>query len=245
VGAVLLVCLLTSVAACGGGTPGAGDDEGTMPDRTPRGWLEVDAVGAEPSEFIVLAGHWIVQRDGEGAFLRLDGSNSKIGAPPSRLPVKAAILFPDSAEAFEAQVLRGLQFAYGVQPDVRSFTDGEIEVDFRLVGGVSDQFAGILFGLNEDGNHYAYRYNTKDGDTALWRVVDGERQRIHHGGTHVVVPMNEWRTLRLRIAGADVTGWLNDTQTLQFTLPAAPAGRIGLWSKPDVVTDYRNFRAVR
>jgi len=226
---VLGVLAVVTVAAC---------------SSTPGVWLTGEPIGAEPSSFVVLAGNWKVQDDGGTPILSLDGSAWQPGTAPRDLSSKAMALFPRSAETFGTRVLKGLQFAYGVERSVPTFGDGEIQVDFRLIAGASDQFAGILFGLNDDGNHYAYRYNTKDGDTALWRVVDGERQRIHHGGVHLEIPMGEWRTLRMRVQGAEITGWVNDTQTLQFTLPEPPRGRVGLWSKADAVTDYRNFQAV-
>jgi sulfoxide reductase heme-binding subunit YedZ len=230
--AAIAVLLLSGVAtACGGAS------------NTP--WLSNDPVGGEPSSFVVLAGNWTVaapEADAAGSrLLRLDGSTWKTGTTPANLSSKAMALYPRAAESFGVRVLGGLQFAYGVQRSVDHFADGEIQVEFRLIGGASDQFAGILFGLNVDGDHYAYRYNTKDGDTALWRVVNGERQRIHHGGVHLTVPMGEWRTLRMRVKGAEITGWVDDVQTLQFMLPDAPSGKVGLWSKPDAVTDYRNF----
>lgn len=202
-----------------------------------------DPVGAEPTNFVVLAGNWTVRAEDDARVLRVDGANWKVGTPPASLSDKAAALFPASAAAFEKRVLAGLQFPYGVIRGVPSFADGELQVDFKLVGGASDQFASLLFGLNEDGNHYAYRYNTKDGDTALWKVVDGQRERVHHGGVHVEVPLGEWRTLRLRIAGTQLTGWVNDIEALKFTLPAPVTGRVGLWSKADSVTDYRRFIA--
>ena len=227
--AVLAIAAVLGTAAC---------------SSAPAVWLDGEPIGAEPSSFVVLAGKWTVGEESGTPILSLDGSTWKTGTAPRDLSSKAMALFPRSAETFGTRVLGGLQFAYGVERSVGQFADGEIQVDFRLIGGASDQFAGILFGLKDDGNHYAYRYNTKDGDTALWRVVDGERQRIHHGGVHLEIPMGEWRTLRMRVQGASITGWVNDLQTLQFTLPEAPTGRVGLWSKPDAVTDYRNFKAV-
>ena len=220
------------VAAACGATP------------APGGWLSGD-VGGEPTEFVVLAGDWTIGEEAEERVLRLNGSQWKPGTPPRNLDAKAAMLFPADAAAFAARVQAGLQFPYGVSQSVDTFSDGEIQVDFKLVGGESDQFASILFGLNADGNHHAYRYNTKDGDTALWKVVDGQRERIHHGGVHLEVPLGEWRTLRMRVRGAEITGWVNDTQTLQFTLPAPVTGKIGLWSKADSVTDYRSYRVTR
>ena len=207
-------------------------------------WLGGEQIGAEPSTaFVVLAGNWTVRAEGTDRVLRVDGTEWKVGTPPNGLPAKAAALFPASAAAFEKRVLAGLQFPFGVVPQAGTFADGELQVDFKLVGGVSDQFASLLFGLGDEANHHAFRYNTKDGDTALWKVVDGKRERLHEGGVKIAVPLGEWRTLRLRIAGTQLTGWVDQTQALTFTLPAPITGKVGLWSKPDSVTDYRNFTA--
>lgn len=230
--------LLTSVwclaVACGGANTPA-----------PASWLSGETVGVEPDAFVVLAGNWTVRDEGGERVLRVDGTTWTPGTPPVNLEAKAARLFPGTAATVAERVKAGLLFPYGVEPSVDTFSDGDIQVDFRLVGGVSDQFASILFGLNADGDHYAYRYNTKDGDTALWKVVDGQRERVHHGGVHLEVPLGEWRTLKMRVRGAEITGWVNDTQTLQVTLPAVVSGKIGLWSKADSVTDYRNYRVTR
>lgn len=37
-----------------------------------------------------------------------------------------------------------------------------------MIGGKSDQVAGILFGLSPQGEYYAARYNTKEGNLAIW-----------------------------------------------------------------------------
>lgn len=231
---LLLASVLCVTAACGGTD---------APEASP--WLSGDAVGAEPTSLVVLAGNWTVRDESGERMLRVDGTTWKTGTPPVNLESKATQLFPSSAATFAERVKAGLLFPYAVEPSVDTFSDGEIQVDFRLVGGASDQFASILFGLNADGDHYAYRYNTKDGDTALWKVVNGQRERIHHGGVHLEVPLGEWRTLKMRARGAEITGWVNDTQTLQFTLPAAVSGKVGLWSKADSVTDYRNYRVTQ
>jgi hypothetical protein len=208
--------------------------------QAPTDWLG-GAVGREPSNFVVLAGPWMVAEEAGERILKLDASQWKTGTAPERLSEKARQLFPATAAEFEARVRAGLQFPYGVLSSVERFEGGELQVDFRLVGGASDQFASLLFGLTPDGNHYAFRYNTKDGDTALWKVVDGQRERIHHGGVHIEVPLGEWRTLRMRLDGTQITGWVNETQALTYTFPAPVPGRVGLWSKADSITDYRRY----
>jgi hypothetical protein len=243
----IAIVALTAIACAEKPAPGP-VVEGRVPPPPvaagdPAAWLAADSVGAEPTSFVVLAGNWTVRDDAGEKVLRVDGTDWKTGTPPARLREKAADLFPASAAAFEARVSQGLQFPYGVVKQVGTFGDGQLQVDFKLIGGASDQFASLLFGLTDDSNHYAFRYNTKDGDTALWKVVDGKRERLHHGGIPVAVALGEWRTLRLNIEGTQLTGWVNDTQALTFTLPAPVSGRVGLWSKADSVTDYRRFTA--
>jgi pyruvate,water dikinase len=191
---------------------------------------------------VALAGTWRIGAEDGGRYLRADGAAWVPGTPPANLPMKAALLFPRSAGAFASRVMMGLQFPTAVVADLGTFGDGELAVDFRLIGGETDQYAGLLFGMTDDANHLAFRYNTKDGDAALWRVVDGERERIHHGGIPVTVPLGEWSTLRVRVEGPVLTGWVGDTLALEYTLPSAPAGLVGLWNKADSITDYRNLR---
>jgi hypothetical protein len=247
---IVLALAVASATACASPDPAP---EGVPPVTSPAGstatsaptWLSGDPIGAEPTMFVVLAGSWTIRDDDGQRYLRVDGTEWTTGTPPANLSTKAAALFPDNAETFASRVLAGLQFPTGVYRPIDAFGDGELQVDFRLIGGESDQYASLLFGMTDDANHYAYRYNTKDGDTALWKVVDGERERIHHGGVPITVPLGEWRTLRLRIAGSVLTGWLDDTLALEYTLPAAVSGKVGLWSKADSVTDYRNFQVTR
>ncbi len=228
-----LVLTLMLAVACGAPAP-----EPAPPKAPPAATLSLTSPDA-----VVLAGNWFVHEEAGESLLRVDGSEWKTGTPPVDLTAKARALFPQSAEAFEERVLAGLQFPTVVMQSVETFGDGDLSVDFRLIGGASDQYASLLFGMTPDANHYAYRYNTKDGDAALWKVVDGQRERLHHGGVPISVPLGEWRTLRLRVQGTQLTGWVNDTLALEFTLPAPVRGRIGLWSKADSITDYRNLQA--
>jgi hypothetical protein len=249
---LIFVCLAVACAACGGSEPAPAASSTPTPapaaapavDASGETWLATDFVGQEPSSFVVLAGNWTVREEDGQRMLRVDGTSWKPGTPPEHLGPKAVVLFPGDGPAFAERWAKGLQFPTGVVRDVPTFSDGELAVDFRLIGGESDQYASLMFAMTPDGNHYAYRYNTKDGDAALWRVVNGERERLHHGGIPVAVPLNSWSTLRLRIDGPVLTGWVGDTKALEYTLPAAVSGRIGLWSKADSVTDYRKLRHV-
>lgn len=204
--------------------------------------LSHEGLGGEPSTFVAMAGNWVIAEDEGQKVVMVDGRTWTTGSPPLQLDQKAAQLFPATAAAFASRVSTGLKFPFAVARDVPEFVDGEIAVRFKLVSGESDQFASILFGLQPNADYLAIRYNTKDHDVALWRVKDGERERIHHGGTEVKIPLGEWRQLRLVVKGANVEGYIDERRVLAHTLPQPARGRVGLWAKADSVTAYKDYR---
>ena len=124
---------------------------------------------------------------------------------------------------------------------VDDFTGGVMTVKFQLVGGESDQIAGLVFGLTP-ANEYLYaRYNTKDGNVALWRFVNGDRQRIVEGADHLQLPLGEWHDLRVEVRGAVVRASVNGKLRLEHTLPGPISGRVGFYTKRDSVTAFKDF----
>ena len=223
-------------------TPAAAPAHAAAPATPGAIDLSSEGLGGEPSTFVAMAGNWTIAEDEGQKVLLVDGRTWTTGTPPSQLDQKAALLYPNAAPAFASRVSSGLKFPFAVARAVPDFGSGEVSVRFKLVSGESDQFASILFGLQPNADYLAIRYNTKDHDVALWRVKDGERERIHHGGTEVKIALGEWRQLRLVVNGANVEGFIDDRRVLTHTLPQPPRGRIGLWAKADSVTAYKDFR---
>jgi hypothetical protein len=127
-----------------------------------------------------------------------------------------------------------------------SFTDGTLRVQFKMIGGKSDQNGGIVFGLQPSGDYYFARYNTKDGNVAVWRFANGAREVLAHGEAHKQLPMNEWQELVVVVSegGRKVTGSVSGQGlTVEHVLPAAATGRVGVWTKRDAITVFRNFSA--
>ena len=242
----LFVVVAVSLQACSSDPPPPSAAPPPPPAHTSTANGAVDlgheGLGGEPSTFVALAGNWVIAEDEGHKVVMVDGRTWTTGTPPLQLDQKAALLFPAQASAFAGRVSQGLMFPFAIARDIPEFGDGEIAVRFKLVSGESDQFASILFGLQPNADYLALRYNTKDHDVALWRVKDGERERIHHGGTEVKIPLGEWRQLRLIVKGANVEGYIDDRRVLAHTLPQPPRGRVGLWAKADSVTAYRDYR---
>lgn len=197
------------------------------------------------SETLVpVVGHW-TRGDEGGPTLTVDGETWSGVSTRAEIDARTKPLWAVSTERFLAHATAADAFPLAVASDVSRFSSGTVSVQFKMLGGRSDQNAGIVFGLvPSEMDYYFVRYNTKDGDVALWRYSDGKRAVIAHGEpAPAKLPLNVWHTLTLRVDDRQVTVAANDSITLTHELRGSVFGRAGLWTKRDAVTAFRNFQA--
>lgn len=201
---------------------------------------------ASAETLVPVVGHWTRGDDG-GPTLTVDGEAWSGTTTRTEVEARTRPLWAITSERFVRHATAADAFPLAIASDVSGFSNGTVSVQFKMLGGKSDQNAGIVFGLDpSELSYYFVRYNTKDGDVALWRYSDGKRAVIAHGEPAAAkLPLGVWHTLVLRVDGTRVTVTANDTIPLSHELPVAPSGRIGLWTKRDAVTVFRHFRASR
>lgn len=124
---------------------------------------------------------------------------------------------------------------------VDNFTEGVLSTKFKLVAGASDQIAGLVFGLTPKNEYFYARYNTKDGNIALWQFVDGDRKRLVEGTEHVQLPLGTWHDLRVEVRGSTVRASVNGKLHLEHQLTTPVSGRVGFYTKRDSVTAFKGF----
>jgi hypothetical protein len=170
--------------------------------------------------------------------LTIDGT----AAPKAPDADAARALFADQSAGFVKALAAPGAFPLAVARDIKTFPAGRLEVSFKLVSGATDQTAGIVFGLQPDGSYTYARYNTKDGNVAVWKFENGERTVLQHGEVHQQLPLNQWHTLQLSVTGAVVSAAVKgSTLAVRHTLPAPVQGRVGVWTKTDSVTSFKDF----
>ena len=125
---------------------------------------------------------------------------------------------------------------------IENFSEGVLSVKFKLIAGESDQIAGIAFGISPQAEYYYGRYNTKDGNSALWRFETGARRRLLDGKEHEQLPLDTWHDLRVEVRGTRVITTVNGRLRIEHTLPAPLSGRVGFYAKRDSVTAFKDFR---
>lgn len=122
-----------------------------------------------------------------------------------------------------------------------NFSNGTLRVKFKLVSGGDDRIAGLAFGVTPNNEYYFARYNTKDGNVAIWQFTKGERVRLAEGKEHLQLPLNVWHDLEVTVAGRQVTAVVNGKLRLTHELPTTVDGGVGFWTKRDSVTAFKSF----
>ncbi len=126
--------------------------------------------------------------------------------------------------------------------------DGFVEVKFKPVSGREDQAGGVIWRCKDKDNFYIFRANANENNAVLYKTVNGKRSPLdivgRKGGYGVKeqVASGEWHTLRVEFAGNLFKAYydgkhLFDVEDKTFT----DAGKVGVWTKADSVTEFDNF----
>jgi len=196
------------------------------------------ASGDRPLTLVPIAGTWNADYENAQQILTIDGT-------AAREPHAGALseLFGSDAPAMAKSLAAPAAYPLAVVRDVKMFKAGRLEVQFKLVAGESDQTAGVFFNLHPNGDYCYARYNTKDGNVAIWKFENGARAVLVHGELHEQLPLNQWHTLQVVVAGQSVTATANNRWRAAHTFDTPIAGRIGVWTKQDSVTSFKGFKA--
>jgi hypothetical protein len=189
--------------------------------------------------FVPLVGLWRAGAEAGRATFTVDGTAP---APkPDEEGAKAAF-GPEAPRFVKAMSVPGV-FPLATVRDVPAFASGRLSVEFKILAGATDQTAGVVFNLKPDGTYNYARYNTKDGNVAIWKFENGTRTVLAHGELHEQLPFATWHRLVVQVKGRAITASVNDKLRVTHTLDGDVAGRVGLWTKADSVTAFRAFTA--
>jgi hypothetical protein len=207
--------------------------------------IRVDVAGekvdAEPTRFVPVVGHWVVVRDEGRKVVMVDGRAWKRGQPAGGLADKARSIYGARHEEFIDNVKAFAYFPVAIAKDVPDFTDGEIAVRFKMIGGALDRCAGIVFDVKPNGDYLAVRFNGTEDNVVLWTFNGGKRAFVKRGDENVPLELGTWHELKVAVHGTQLTGYLDGKKLLEHTLAAPVSGKVGLWSKTDSMSEFTGF----
>jgi hypothetical protein len=187
----------------------------------------------EPDALEALPAGWTQQHLGAGTTRW-----AVVGSESNR--VLAQLATPNPNKHFNLAVL-----------DSPVVTDVTLSVRFRAVSGVEDQGGGFVWRYQDERNHYIVRANPLENNVVLYKMENGVRTDLPLVGTgrtygRKVDPLGlGWHTLELHAAGELFTVWFDGRELFQVRdATFSQAGRVGLWTKADAVTQFDDFKVL-
>ena len=162
------------------------------------------------------------------------------GGPPPAWVVRADPTAPGgTAIVQESADQTSYRFPLCVS-DAPPARDVSAAVAFKTVAGSVDQAAGLVLRYAPE-NYYVARANALEDNVNLFKTVDGKRTKIEEVDTKVTA--GQWHTLRFTAVGPRLTVALDGKTVInRDDRTFADAGKVGLWTKADSVTEFADLR---
>jgi hypothetical protein len=125
--------------------------------------------------------------------------------------------------------------------DRATFSDFTLTTRFKLVEGVVEQMAGIVFRAQDAKNFYVIRASGLGNNVRFYKMVAGMRSAPI--GSEVSVPRGVWHELKIECQGNSIRAELNGREVIPpLTDTSFAAGRIGFWTKSDSISYFADTR---
>ena len=118
--------------------------------------------------------------------------------------------------------------------------DGFVEVKVKPIAGKEDQAGGVIWRLQDVNNYYIARANALENNVTIYHTIKGKRTEKKR--TKMEVSSGAWHTLRVDFRGNHFTVTFDGKKALEWDDDAFKnAGKVGVWTKADSVTEFDNF----
>ena len=118
-----------------------------------------------------------------------------------------------------------------------NFKDFTLTTRFKIISGVAEQMAGVVFRYQNESNFYVVRVSALGHNLRFYKVVNGLRGNFV--GPSLDVSTGAWHSMSVHCEGNRITFWLDD----HLVMPALQddsfdSGKIGFWTKSDSLTHF-------
>ena len=121
--------------------------------------------------------------------------------------------------------------------DGGTFKDFKLTTQFKIISGVAEQMAGVVFRFQNESNFYVVRASALGHNLRFYKMVDGVRSDPL--GPQVDISTNTWYTLTVQCQGTQIIVWLNDRLVMPpLNDNTFATGKIGFWTKSDAVSHF-------
>jgi hypothetical protein len=118
------------------------------------------------------------------------------------------------------------------------FRDFMVTTRFKIVSGVAEQMAGIVFRFQDASNFYVARVSALGHNFRFYKVVDGQFADPSVP-FQIDISTNVWHTLTVKCEGSQVNCLLDNIIIPTIQTPNTfPSGKFGFWTKSDAVSYF-------
>ena len=116
---------------------------------------------------------------------------------------------------------------------------GTAQVQVKAVKGNIDRAGGIAFGIKNAGNYFVFRINALEDNVILFEYINNKR--LQRAAAKMKIESDRWYGLKVEIKGPHLRGYVDDEPVLEYDAQASIKGHVGLWTKADSVTEFRDL----
>ncbi len=116
---------------------------------------------------------------------------------------------------------------------------GTVQVSVKPLSGVIDQAGGLAFAIRDWANYFVFRINALENNAILFEFKNGKR--LERAGVDISITTGSWHDLRVEIQNKTIAAFLKGQQLLLYEADRDLHGYIGLWTKADSVTLFRQL----
>ncbi len=231
--------------------------------------LSKEQTGKAPKVFEPIVGTWVIAEDHGEKVVMVDGRPWVASKDnPTRLLLETARkLYGTNNEELMDNAKQFAYYPVALLRSVDNFSNGTISLKFKTVGGEADRCSGILFNVKPNGDWLAVRYNDTENNVGLWEFHNGIRRNVRFSDRNKPFMLDRatWHDLKLEVDGAGLKAFLDGALALEYTLGSAPvagkkgppnadlfpennpvlrapvAGKVGLWSKTDSTSYFKDY----
>ncbi|HUA36985.1 MAG TPA: hypothetical protein VMA35_01140 [Candidatus Sulfopaludibacter sp.] len=122
--------------------------------------------------------------------------------------------------------------------DRETFKDFKLTTRIKLVSGVAEQMAGVVFRYQNPSNFYVFRASALGHNLRFYKVVNGQFVDPT-APLDLNISTNAWHTLTVQCEGNRINCSLDNTVLPSIQTPNTfDAGKIGFWTKSDAVSYF-------
>lgn len=122
--------------------------------------------------------------------------------------------------------------------DGATFKNFKMTAQFKIVSGVAEEMAGVVFRYQNASNFYVIRASALGHNVRFYPVVNGVREDFV--GSDMDISTNVWHTLAVECSGNKIDCELDGKNVIKVvdSRIVNTAGKIGFWTKSDAVSYF-------